>query len=121
MTVGDQLTRILSISLSLQCELELLNDALILAWRYKLAVDHPAQDLQWEEMVNITMSGQVRSSYLGSLHPHLHLHILQALQHHGDHVPPQAVALRQVGAAEHDEVVEDDGLQEVQTGESRLP
>ena len=55
MTVGDQLTRILSLRLSLQCELELFNDSLILAWRDKLAVDHPAQDLQGEEMVNIAM------------------------------------------------------------------
>ena len=121
MTVGDQLTRILSLRLSLQSELELFNDSLILAWRDKLAVDHPSQDLESEEMVNIAMSGQVRSSYLGSLHPHLHLHILQALQHHGDHVPPQTVALRQVGAAEHDEVVEDDSLEEVKTGEPRFP
>ena len=119
MTVGDQLTRILS--LSLQCELELFNDPLILPGRQKLAVDHPAQDLQCEETVNISMSGLVRKSYLGGLHPHLHLHVLQTLQHHGDHVPPQAVAHRQVGAAEHDEVVEDDSLEEVETGEPGLP
>ena len=57
MTVGDQLTRILShrLNLSLQCQLELFNDPLILPRRHKLAVDHPAQDLQSEELVNIAM------------------------------------------------------------------
>ena len=49
MTVGDQLTRILRLSLSLrslQCQLELINDPLILPSRHKLAVDHPAQYLE---------------------------------------------------------------------------
>ena len=58
----DRLTVILN--LSLQCQLELLNDPLILPRRHKLAVDHPAQDLQGEEMVNIAMSGQVKSQDL---------------------------------------------------------
>ena len=50
MTVGDQLTRFLRLSLrlslSLQCQLELINDPLILPSRHKLAVDHPAQYLE---------------------------------------------------------------------------
>ena len=60
MTVGDQLTRILSLRLSLQCQLELFNNPLILPRRHKLAVDHPAQDLQCEEMVNIAMLVRLR-------------------------------------------------------------
>ena len=54
MTVGDKLTGIPSgalavlLSLGLQGELELLNDPPVLPIRHKLAVDHPAQDLQWE-------------------------------------------------------------------------
>ena len=50
MTMGDQLTRFLrlglSLCLSLQGQLELINDPLILPSRHKLAVDHPAQDLE---------------------------------------------------------------------------
>ena len=51
----DRLTVITSLavvlSLSLQCQLELLNDPLILPRRHKLAVDHPAQDLECEEIL----------------------------------------------------------------------
>ena len=82
--------------------LELFDDPLILSGRHELTVDHPTQ-------------------HLGSLDPDLHLHVLETLHHQGDHVPPQAVAPLHCGAQEQDEVVEDDGLEEVKTGESGLP
>ena len=49
MTLRDRLTVIISLadilSLSLQAQLELFNDPLILARRHKLTVNHPSQDL----------------------------------------------------------------------------